>query len=106
VDGILVLVSVCAAWAFLKALESKNFFIYCFPLHYWSCCNTKCSRLILPAGLLCLFLKFYSLMAEKIVIFIGAGVVLLIISFSWILAVDFTPAASRPYVAQVRQTQT
>ncbi len=101
VDGILVLVLVCAAWAFLKALESQKLFYLLLSFTIIGVgFNTKMleAYIALPAFIIAYFLSSTASWRKKIRNLIAAGVVLLIISFSWILAVDFTPAASRPYV--------
>ena len=101
VDGILVLVLVLAAWAFLVALETKKlrYLFLSFAIIGFGF-NTKTleAYIALPAFELGYFLSSIAPWPKKIRNLILANIILLVVSFSWISVVDMTPPSNRPYV--------
>ncbi len=101
VDGILVLVLVLAAWAFLVALETKKLrYLFLSFAIVGIGFNTKMleAYIALPAFELGYFLSSIAPWPKKIRNLILANIILLVVSFSWIFVVDMTPPSNRPYV--------
>jgi len=101
IDSTLALVLILGAWAILKATETgKLRWLVLCALAVGIGFNIKTleAYLVIPAfGLLYLLAAPKSLW-QRIGHLAIAGVVLLAISLSWSLVVDFTPIAQRPYV--------
>lgn len=101
IDSTLVLTLLLAAWAFIKATETnKRRYLFLGALLVGIGFNIKMLEAYLP---LPAFYALYLLGAnDKLRRKIGnlalASVVLVAVSFSWIAAVDLTPASQRPYV--------
>jgi len=100
-DSTLILTLLLATWAFVKATETRKLrFLLLGALLVGLGFNIKMLEAYLPLP------AFYTLYffgaQEKIWIKIRnlaiATVLLLVISFSWAVAVDLTPASQRPYV--------
>src|SRR5271165_2136997 len=101
VDGILVLVMLCAAWAVLKAGETGD-------LRWLLLCafligvgfNTKMleAYLVVPALALVYLLGAPISWRKRFSHLIIAGAVMVVFTLSWSVIVDSTPASQRPYV--------
>ena len=101
VDGVLVLVLVLAAWAFLVALKTKKLrYLFLSFAIIGLGFNTKTleAYIALPAFELGYFLSSVAPWPRKIRNLILANIILLVVSFSWISVVDMTPPSNRPYV--------
>ncbi len=100
-DGMLVFTLLLAAWAFVTATEtgkSRWLFLGAFLLGLGF--NIKMLQAFLP---LPAFYALYFLGAKtgwwKKIFSIGvSGVILLVVSLSWAIIVDLTPAEQRPYI--------
>ena len=99
-DGIVVLISLLASLALIKALNTgKSGWLFlcmvCIGLGF----NTKMSQayLILPACWVT-YLLIARPLKEKIKSLLLSGIVLFLISFMWMAIVDLTPPGERPYV--------
>ena len=101
IDGLLVFILLLAAWAFLVAAERGKFrylLLGAFLVGLGFNVKMLQAYMILPA-----FYAVYLLGARtdwwKRILQLGvATVVLLVVSFAWVAAVDLTPADQRPYV--------
>ena len=101
IDSTLILTLLLAAWAFIKATESKK-------LHYLVLgaalvgigFNIKmlAAYLPLPAFYALYFLGSAESLRRKLGKLALASLILVAISFSWTTVVDLTPASQRPYV--------
>ena len=100
-DGLLVFVLLLAAWAFVRATESgKLAWLLLGAFIVGLGFNIKMLQAFLP---LPAFYALYFFGAKtgwgRKIIYLGlATVLLLVVSFSWAIAVDLTPAELRPYV--------
>jgi 4-amino-4-deoxy-L-arabinose transferase-like glycosyltransferase len=104
-DGMLVLVLLLAAWAFLQSVYSgKARWLFLGVLIVGLGFNFKMLQAFLPLP------AFYALYLfgtkgqwlRKAIYLSAATALLLAVSFSWAMAVDLTPAADRPYVDSSR----
>ena len=101
VDGLLMLVILLAAWAMMKAAEGGG-----LKWLLWAVVligigfNIKMMEafLILPAFFLLYLLGSKIGLQKKVVHLVGATAVLAVVSMSWSVVVDSTPADQRPYV--------
>lgn len=104
-DMLLVLVVLLAAWAVQRATEAGSLpwlLAGAFLLGVAFTIKMFEAYLVVPAlGLLYLCTAPRS-WARRVAHLALALVVLLLVSFSWILAVDLTPASQRPYVGSTR----
>lgn len=100
-DGILVFTLLLAAWAFIKATETgKTSWLMLGAFIVGLGFNTKMLQAFLPLP------AFYALYffgskegwLKKIVNLSVVTVLLVIISLSWAIVVDLTPAENRPYI--------
>jgi 4-amino-4-deoxy-L-arabinose transferase-like glycosyltransferase len=100
-DGLLVFVLLVAAWAFVRATESgKLAWLLLGTFIVGLGFNIKMLQAFLP---LPAFYALYFLGAKtgwgRKIIYLGlATVLIVVVSLSWAIAVDLTPAESRPYV--------
>jgi 4-amino-4-deoxy-L-arabinose transferase-like glycosyltransferase len=101
IDGVLVLLLLLAAWAFWRAARSGRL----APLLAGAVLvglgfNVKMLQAFLPLpAFYALYLLGAPLRWGKRLLYLGlATVVLLAVSLSWAVAVDLTPADSRPYI--------
>ena len=101
IDGLLVFVLLLAAWAFWRAARSGRL----APLLAGAVLvglgfNVKMLQAFLPLpAFYALYLLGAPLRWGKRLLYLGlATIVLLVVSLSWAVAVDLTPADSRPYV--------
>jgi 4-amino-4-deoxy-L-arabinose transferase-like glycosyltransferase len=101
IDGLLVFVLLLAAWAFLIAAERGRFrylLLGAFLIGLGFNIKMLQAYMILPA-----FYAVYLFGTRtdwwKRILHLGAAtVVLLVVSFAWVAAVDLTPADQRPYI--------
>lgn len=101
IDGLLVFVLLLAAWTILHAVETGKFrFLLAGAVLTGLGFNIKMLQAFMP------LLGFYALYlfgakhswGKRILHLALASLTLLVISFSWALAVELTPAGERPYV--------
>ncbi|MEA3349450.1 MAG: glycosyltransferase family 39 protein, partial [Chloroflexota bacterium] len=101
IDGLLVFVLLLGAWAFIKAAESgKTRYLLLGAFLVGLGFNIKMLQayMVLPA-----FYAVYALGSRqpwwgRILQLGAATVVLLLVSFAWVAAVDLTPAENRPFI--------
>jgi 4-amino-4-deoxy-L-arabinose transferase-like glycosyltransferase len=101
IDSLLVLTSLLAAWAVLKATEQGSLrWLLVGGLLVGLGFNIKMLEawLILPALALVYLLGAPLRWRTRLLHLVLAGGVMLVISLSWVVAVDLTPASERPYV--------
>ncbi len=101
IDSTLALVLLLGAWAVLRAAETGRLrWLLLAAVIVGVGFNIKMleAYLVIPAfGLLYLFAAPRSIW-KRVGHLAVAGVLLLLVSFSWVVAVDLTPASQRPYV--------
>jgi 4-amino-4-deoxy-L-arabinose transferase-like glycosyltransferase len=101
IDGLLVFVLLLAAWAFLQSVYTgKIRWLFLGAVIVGLGFNIKMLQAFLP---LPAFYALYFFGAKhkwwkKILHLAAATALLLVVSFSWAIAVDLVPAADRPYV--------
>ena len=101
IDGTLVLLLLLAAWAFIRATESGRVrFLWLGAVLVGLGFNVKMLQAFLP---LPAFYALYLVGApqrwwRKLLHLAAAGLLLLVVSLSWAVAVDLTPPENRPYV--------
>ena len=101
IDSLLVLTSLLAAWAVLRATEQGSLrWLLVGGLLVGLGFNIKMLEawLILPALALVYLLGAPLRWRTRLLHLALAGVVMLVISLAWVVAVDLTPASERPYV--------
>jgi 4-amino-4-deoxy-L-arabinose transferase-like glycosyltransferase len=101
IDSLLVLTSLLAAWAVLKATEQGSLrWLLVGGLLVGLGFNIKMLEawLILPALALVYLLGAPLRWRTRLLHLVLAGVVMLVVSLVWVVAVDLTPASERPYV--------
>ena len=101
VDGLLIFVLLLAAWAFWRSVESEKvrylmLGVFLVGLGF----NIKMLQayMSLPAFYLLYLLGARHPWRNRLVHLGLASLLLLVVSFSWVLAVDLTPASERPFV--------
>lgn len=100
-DGLLVFVLLLAAWAFVRATESGKLawlLLGAFIVGLGFNIKMLQAFLPLPAFYALYFLGAKTGWGRKIVYLGLATVLILVVSLSWAIAVDLTPAELRPYV--------
>jgi 4-amino-4-deoxy-L-arabinose transferase-like glycosyltransferase len=101
VDPLLVLVLLVAAWATLRALEagSLRWLLLCAVVVGLGF-NIKMLQayLVLPAFAFAYLIGTRLPWRTRVAHLALAGIVLLVVSLSWAVAVDLTPTAQRPYI--------
>ncbi|WP_236602084.1 glycosyltransferase family 39 protein [Ktedonobacter sp. SOSP1-52] len=101
IDSTLTLVMLLGAWAVLRAAETGRLrWLLLSALAVGLGFNIKMleSYLVVPAfGLLYLLAAPHSI-GKRILHLLLAGVVMAVLTLSWLVAVDLTPASQRPYV--------
>src|SRR6266849_4259580 len=101
IDSTLTLVLLLGAWTVLKAAETGRLrwlLLSAFIVGVGFNIKMLEAYLVVPAyGLLYLLAAPRSIW-KRIGHLASAGLVLLVVSFSWVVAVDLTPASQRPYV--------
>jgi 4-amino-4-deoxy-L-arabinose transferase-like glycosyltransferase len=101
IDGMLVCVLLLAAWAFLQSVYTgKLRLLFLGTVLVGLGFNIKMLQAFmpLPAFYAVYFLGVKRKWWKKLLELAAATLVLLVVSFSWAVAVDLTPAAERPYV--------
>jgi 4-amino-4-deoxy-L-arabinose transferase-like glycosyltransferase len=105
IDSTLTLVLLLGAWTVLKAAETGRLrwlLLTAFIVGIGFNIKTLEAYLVVPAyGLLYLLAAPHRL-RKRIAHLALAGVLLLAISLSWVVAVDLTPASQRPYVGSTQ----
>ena len=100
-DGMLTFTLILAAWAFLQAVETDRVrFLWLGAFIMGLGFNIKMMQafLPLPAFYAVYFLGAKASIGRKIINLVVAAVILLVVSLSWAVAVDLTPAEERPYI--------
>jgi 4-amino-4-deoxy-L-arabinose transferase-like glycosyltransferase len=101
IDSTLVLALLLAAWAFIKATETgrlRYLLLGAFLVGVGFNIKMLEAYLPLPAFYALYFLGSRENLRAKLGKLALASLLLLAVSFSWVLAVDLTPADQRPYV--------
>ncbi len=101
IDGLLVFVLLLAAWAFLQAVYTGKLrwlFLGAFIVGVGFNIKMLQAFLPLPAFYALYFFGAKQKWWRKILHLAAATALLLVVSFSWAVAVDLVPAADRPYV--------
>src|SRR5947199_2552969 len=105
IDSTLTLVLLLGAWTVLKAAETGRvrwLLLSAFVVGIGFNIKTLEAYLVVPAyGLLYLLAAPHRL-RKRIGHLALAGVLLLVVSLSWVVAVDLTPASQRPYVGSTQ----
>ena len=100
-ESLLVLTTLCATWAALRATETGAFRWLAFcGVFIGLGFNIKMleAYLVLPACVLVYLLCAPGSWRRRLAMLVGLAGVVSVASFWWITAVDLTPAAQRPYV--------
>jgi len=100
-DSILILTTLLATWAILKACDTGEIgFLLLGALLIGIGFNTKTLEafLVVPALALTYLLGAPQSWLKRIGFLLIAGVVVAVVSLSWLTVVDLTPASQRPYV--------
>ena len=100
-DGMLVFTLLLAAWAFIKATDSGKFsWLVLGAVLVGLGFNIKMleAYLPLPAFYALYFLGSKTTWLRKVAYLTAATLILLVVSFSWAVAVDLTPVDQRPYI--------
>ncbi len=100
-DSTLILTLLLAAWAFIKATETSRLrYLLTGALLVGLGFNIKmlAAYLPLPAFYALYFLGSKEKLRSKLGKLALATVLMLLVSFAWVAAVDLTPASQRPYV--------
>ena len=101
IDGLLVFVLLMAAWAFLQSVYTGKLrwlFLGAFIVGLGFNIKMLQAILPLPAFYALYFFGSKAKWWKKILHLSAATVLLLVVSLSWAVAVDLTPASERPYV--------
>jgi len=101
VDGLLVFTLLLAAWAFLLAPESgraRHLFLGAFLLGLGFNIKMLQAFLPLPAFYALYFLGAKTGWGKKLLNIGVSAIILLVVSLSWAVVVDLTPAEQRPYI--------
>jgi 4-amino-4-deoxy-L-arabinose transferase-like glycosyltransferase len=101
IDGLLVFVLLLAAWAFFQSVYTGKLrwlFLGAFIVGLGFNIKMLQAFLPLPAFYALYFFGAKYKWWQKLLHLVAATVLLLVVSFSWVIAVDLTPAANRPYV--------
>ncbi|HEX3027445.1 MAG TPA: glycosyltransferase family 39 protein [Clostridia bacterium] len=100
-DAILVFLLVLAAWQLIEAANKGNLkHLILAAVLIGLGFNTKMlvAFLVVPSFLLVYLFASYIKLLKKCIHLVIFGMVLLAVSFSWVIAVDLTPVSQRPYV--------
>ncbi len=101
IDGLLVFVLLLAAWAFLKAAETgktRHLLLGAFLVGLGFNIKMLQAYMVLPALYAVYFFGARTAWWKRILQLGAATIVLLVVSFAWVVAVDLTPADERPYI--------
>jgi 4-amino-4-deoxy-L-arabinose transferase-like glycosyltransferase len=105
IDSLLILTLLFAAWALSRAIETGRLswlLLTAFLVGLGFTIKMLEAYLILPAFALTYLLSTPRRLRVRFFYLVLAGVLLLIVSFSWITIVDAVPAAQRPYVSSTQ----
>ncbi len=105
IDSVLILTLLFAAWALSIAAENGSLrWLLISALLVGLGFNIKMleAYLVLPPFALVYLLSAPGRLRLRILQLVLAGIVLLLVSFSWITIVDLVPAAQRPYVSSTQ----
>ncbi|MCE1253977.1 MAG: glycosyltransferase family 39 protein [Anaerolineae bacterium] len=100
-DSLLIFTLLLATWAFIKATESakmRYLLLGAFLVGLGFNIKMLEAFLPLPAFFACYFLGAPEKIGRKLLKLGAATVLLVVVSLSWAVAVDLTPAENRPYV--------
>lgn len=100
-DAVLILLMTLACAATLRASENGRWrSLLLAALWTGLAFNTKslAGYLVLPGLALAFLICAEARLARRVAMLAGAGVLLAVVSLSWSLAVDSTPASKRPYI--------
>jgi 4-amino-4-deoxy-L-arabinose transferase-like glycosyltransferase len=100
-DAILVLLLILAAWQLNLATEKgslKHLILAAIMLGLGFNTKMLVAYLVVPSFIIVYFFASGLKLSRRIIHLSITGVVLLIVSFSWVMTVDLTPASQRPYV--------
>ena len=101
VDGMLVFVLLLSIWAFIHSIHSgKVRFLILGSILIGVGFNIKMMQayLIIPALFIYYFMAANSSWKERLAHLFLSTAIIIIVSFSWAIIVDMTPAVERPYV--------
>lgn len=101
IDGLLVFVLLLAAWAFMQAVYSQKsgwLFLGVFLVGLGFNIKMLQAFLPLPAFYAVYFFGIKKKWWKKLLLLSAATMLLLVVSLSWAVIVDLTPAEDRPYV--------
>lgn len=101
IDGLLVFVLLLAAWAFSKATETgktRHLLLGAFLVGLGFNIKMLQAYMVLPSFYALYFFGARNAWWKRILQLGAATVVLLAVSFAWVIAVDLTPADQRPYI--------
>ena len=105
IDSLLILTLLLAAWALSRAIETGRLSLLLLSAVLVGLgFNIKMleAYLVLPAFALAYLLSAPQRLRIRFLHLVLAGILLLIVSFSWITIVDLIPAAQRPYVSSTQ----
>ena len=105
IDSLLILTLLFATWALSRAIETGRLswlLLTAFLVGLGFNIKMLEAYLILPAFALTYLLSASRRLRVRFLYLVVAGVLLLIVSFSWITIVDVVPAAQRPYVSSTQ----
>jgi 4-amino-4-deoxy-L-arabinose transferase-like glycosyltransferase len=105
IDSLLILTLLFATWALSRAIETGRLswlLLTAFLVGLGFTIKMLEAYLILPAFALTYLLSTPRRLRVRFLYLVLAGVLLLIVSFSWITIVDAVPAAQRPYVSSTQ----
>jgi 4-amino-4-deoxy-L-arabinose transferase-like glycosyltransferase len=101
-DSVLILVLLLSAWAVTRAMETGRLrwlFLGAALMGLGFNVKEMQAFLVLPSLFLLYLAGAQRSLPSRLRHLLLAGVVTLVVSFSWIVAVDLTPASQRPYVS-------
>ena len=104
-DPVLILLMLLSGWALFKAIDKNKWkYLLLSAVFIGLAFNTKMLQayLILPAFGLTYLLAGQAKLRSKLWQLAVATVLLLVVSFSWVIAVDLVPASQRPYVGSTQ----
>ncbi len=99
-DALLIFTLLLAMWAFVQAAERSPIWLLAGGLLIGLAFNIKMLQAYLPvpAMFLYYFLAGKQRWPRRLFTILLAGLVILVVSFAWVVAVDSIPAEDRPYI--------
>lgn len=100
-DMQLVFFLLVATWFLFKAIEkTKSWYVFLCALFMGLAFNVKMLQafMILPAIVLVYLIFSKKKVLKRIINAVVSLVILVVVSFAWVIAVDLTPTSKRPYV--------